>query len=214
VRSGAGSGGSSRVTIEWADGAIANTWLQVTALASLGIAQNDVFYFGNAIGETGNAPGNAVVNSTDEIAARTNPRTFLNPAPADSIYDFNRDGFVNATDQIIARSNATTLATALKLISPPSSLAGEQPSLNMLAASLALPTPVIATIVPTSSTKPTPATKPDRAAAAAVLPATPVATDGVFAAWDDDAGELSDAETDDADDLLLSLSADFEIGVG
>ena len=63
-----------RVTILWADGAIVNTWVQVTALASLGLPQNDVFYFGNAIGETGDSPGNAVVNSTDEIhTARSRP---------------------------------------------------------------------------------------------------------------------------------------------
>ena len=49
VRSGAGSGGSDRVTIVWADNAINNRWLQVTVVPSLqtGLAVPDVFYFGN-----------------------------------------------------------------------------------------------------------------------------------------------------------------------
>jgi hypothetical protein len=124
VRAGAGLGGSNRITIIWADGAIKNQWLQVTAKTSLGLAAADVFYFGNAVGETGNSASNAQVNSTDEIGARSNPKTFLNPALVNDPYDFNRDGFVNATDQIIARSNSTTLAGALKLITVPASADG------------------------------------------------------------------------------------------
>jgi hypothetical protein len=65
-----------------------------------------VFYFGNAIGETGDDADHAIVNATDEIAARNNPRSFNNLAPVTSPHDFNRDGFVNATDQILARSNS------------------------------------------------------------------------------------------------------------
>jgi len=65
-----------------------------------------------------------VVNSTDEVAARQNARSFLNPAPLSWAYDFNRDGFVNATDQILARSNSTTLATSLHLIAPPLAASG------------------------------------------------------------------------------------------
>ncbi|MCK4276210.1 MAG: right-handed parallel beta-helix repeat-containing protein, partial [Phycisphaerae bacterium] len=55
VRAGAGAGGSDRITIIWADNAIEKQWLQVTVLATAntGLATNDVFYFGNAIGETG-----------------------------------------------------------------------------------------------------------------------------------------------------------------
>ena len=61
VRPGAGQNGSDRVTITWPDGAITNEWLQVTvnATAITGLAQPDVFYFGNAVGETGNNPANA-----------------------------------------------------------------------------------------------------------------------------------------------------------
>ena len=120
VRPGAGVSGSSRISLGWTDGAIKNTWLQiiVKATAVMGLSQPDVFYFGNAVGETGNDPANAIVNATDEVAARTNPRSYLDLAPIDSPYDFNRDGFVNATDQILARSNSTVAATCLKLIHP------------------------------------------------------------------------------------------------
>jgi len=71
------------VTLVWDDGAIKNTWLQVTVKATVntGLTANDVFYFGNAVGETGNSPTDAVVNSTDEIAARNNGRSFDTLAP-------------------------------------------------------------------------------------------------------------------------------------
>ena len=67
-----------------------------------------MFYFGNAVGESGNATGDALVNATDEIGARNNPHSPLNPAAKDDAYDFNRDKLVNATDQIIARNNRTS----------------------------------------------------------------------------------------------------------
>ena len=108
----------SRATLVWPDGAIKNQWLEVR-LNNPGMIAPDVFYFGNAVGESGNDAQNAFVNATDEIAARNHPATFLLPAAIDNLYDFNRDGFVNATDQILARSNATSVGTALKLITVP-----------------------------------------------------------------------------------------------
>ena len=52
----------SRVEIIWADGAIENEWVQVTVLADAdtGLAAPDVFYFGNAIGDSGNKLGNSM----------------------------------------------------------------------------------------------------------------------------------------------------------
>ena len=72
VSPGMGVGGSDRVTIIWPDGAIKNQWLQVVVRANenTGLLDDDVFYFGNAVGESGNAAGNAIVNATDEIMAR------------------------------------------------------------------------------------------------------------------------------------------------
>ena len=60
-----GAGGSDRATWNWADGAIKNTWLQVTLNAT-----GAVFYFGNTPGETGNSPANAFVSAADEIGVR------------------------------------------------------------------------------------------------------------------------------------------------
>jgi subtilisin-like proprotein convertase family protein len=120
VRRGAGVGGSDRLTLVWGTNAVKGRWLEVGVLAtpSTGLPSPDVFYFGNAIGESGNAPGtNALVNATDEIRARANSRSLLNPALLDNIFDYNRDRQVNATDQILARANITSPLTALRLIS-------------------------------------------------------------------------------------------------
>jgi hypothetical protein len=123
VRSGAGDNGADRITLIWPDGTIEKEWLQVAVkdTAATGLKKPDVFYFGNAPGEAGNAFMNALVNASDEIEARNDPHTVLNPAPITNRHDYNRDGFVNASDQIIARNNATTVATALRLISTPGS---------------------------------------------------------------------------------------------
>ena len=119
----AGAGGSDRVTVTWADGVIQKQWLQVTVLAGgrSGLERDDVFYFGNAVGESGNTTGNAFVNATDELGARNNPRSIADPAPVDFRWDYNRDRFVNATDQLIARNNPTSIADALRLITPATS---------------------------------------------------------------------------------------------
>jgi len=121
VRPDDGYGGSDRVTITFNDGAIKNQWLRVTVLdtTDTGLPEPDVFYFGNAVGETGNSAGNAKVNAADVLLTRNNPRGSLNPAPIDFRYDFNRDRRVNATDMLLARENQTHLFNALRLISVP-----------------------------------------------------------------------------------------------
>ena len=52
-----GTDGPARVSMVWADGVVRNRWLQVTVKANerTGLAAIDVFFFGNLIGETGNA---------------------------------------------------------------------------------------------------------------------------------------------------------------
>ena len=69
VRSGAGVDGSDRVTIIWADNAIQREWLQVTvkAGAATGLVDDDVFYFGNLVGD---ATGDGVVDASDYIALK------------------------------------------------------------------------------------------------------------------------------------------------
>jgi len=90
--------------------------------AHTGLAADDVFYFGNAIGESGDNPGNALVNATDVIGTRDNPHGPFNPAPMNDRFDFNRDRLVNATDLVIARDHPTSPLTALRLIAPTGAL--------------------------------------------------------------------------------------------
>jgi hypothetical protein len=118
VRTGAGVGGSDRLTIIWADHAIQGKWLQVTVLAgaATGLITDDVFFFGNAVGDSGNSAANAQVDLADEIVARNNPRTVFNPATLDNACDYNRDKRVDLADEILARNNGTTFFSALKLI--------------------------------------------------------------------------------------------------
>jgi hypothetical protein len=128
---GAGTGGANRVLLAWADGALRNVWLEVTvrATAATQLAAPDVFYFGNAVGETGNNPANAITDALDHNAVLANIRPESSPAPLNDRYDLNRDGAVNALDVAIARDNATTVFTAIPLLnlSGPPGLIGIQP---------------------------------------------------------------------------------------
>ena len=126
VRPGAGMGNSDRITLIWPDGAIQKQWLEVTVLATAhtGLAEADVFYFGNAVGESGNSATDAKVNAFDMLAARNNQRHFLDPAPIDFPFDYNRDRRVNVFDMLIARNNTTHFLNALKLITVPAGKGG------------------------------------------------------------------------------------------
>ncbi|HZL37785.1 MAG TPA: hypothetical protein VFC78_20880 [Tepidisphaeraceae bacterium] len=119
VLPGIGADGSDRVEITWPDGSIKKEWLQVTVKAdgSTGLAAPDVFYFGNAPGETGNSAANAAVTVADALIARAHPSS---ASPITSNFDFNRDGAVNAADVLIVRSNLSAGPEVLQLISAPS----------------------------------------------------------------------------------------------
>ncbi len=72
VRPAEGVGGSDRVTLIWADSEIVGCWLEVTILSdaiggSLGLAEDDVFYFGNLPGEV---DGDGAVAAADYIALK------------------------------------------------------------------------------------------------------------------------------------------------
>ncbi len=120
VLAGAGLDGADRVVIRWQVEAIFNQWLEVSMLPSVetGLPHTDVFYFGNAPGDTGDSPTNALVNATDVVRTRDNKKGPFNPPGIDDPYDFNRDGLVNATDVIFARDHITSPFTALQLITP------------------------------------------------------------------------------------------------
>ena len=119
---GRGPGGSTQITVVWDDNAIQNQWLQVTMFAEphLQLTADNVFYFGNFIGDSG-AGDSTAVDSADELATRSN-LTDPNAAGITNVYDFNRDKQVDSQDVLIARSHRSGLSP-LKLITPPAPIA-------------------------------------------------------------------------------------------
>ena len=119
VRRGAGVGGSDRVTITFPDGAVKNTWLRVTVLANdrTGLSSPDAFYFGNAVGETGNSPIDALVNAVDLGLVRANVSAA--PVLVGNAFDLNRDGRVNAMDLLATRRNRSPLPLPLITLPDP-----------------------------------------------------------------------------------------------
>lgn len=115
IRPGAGVNGSARITVTWPEGAIRNAWLEVTVrpTAATGLAAADVFAFGNAIGEVGNASGDAIVSSLDVALIGANQTA---SATVGNRYDINRDGRVDYLDRAVASINRTTSRSALSLI--------------------------------------------------------------------------------------------------
>jgi len=102
VRPGEGGGGSDRVTLTWDDGAICNQWVEVTVLSDtngggLGLVDNDVFYFGNSVGD---CDGDGQVGEGDY-------GTLLGEfgrSGGGLTADFNGDGWVGMADFMIMRS--------------------------------------------------------------------------------------------------------------
>ena len=104
VRQGDGVDGSDRVTIIWADNAIQKQWLQVTALSdanggTLGLAEDDVFCFGNLPGDT---DCDGTVNAFDYVTLK---RELGEPAGSEKMADFDLDGHVNRPDFVALRAS-------------------------------------------------------------------------------------------------------------
>jgi hypothetical protein len=166
VREAAGVDGSDRIVLTWPDGSFTGAWLEVTvkASANTGLATPDVFYFGNAPGESGNSATNTFVDGTDFAAARDNPRNFLNRAPVDFRFDYNRDSFVDGSDLAVARDNNTNFLNALRLLnltSAGSALpSGDAPESIPLPEPIPQPAPVSPEVA-AGSPRPTDAAEPD-----------------------------------------------------
>jgi hypothetical protein len=126
MRPAPGAPANTRVTLTWPTGAAIKQWLQVTVKANgnTGLTVPDVFYFGNAVGESGNVVGDYSVSITDEIIARNNPVSINPGTTVLNRFDYNRDGTVSVVDQILARNNITTGATKLQQIIVPNALSG------------------------------------------------------------------------------------------
>jgi hypothetical protein len=184
VRPGAGQGGSDRVVLTWADGAIKNQWLQVKVLANAatGLLAPDIFYFGNAVGEAGNSPLNAMVDAADELAVRTHKTGFA-PAAIIDPYDFDRDRRVNANDEIISRRNHTSVGSSLKLIDLTGSLGSSLTALAAVAAPQSEPAASTAVLVPPAVPDSQSAPDQDLAARATVLAEPALQESPGVAAW-------------------------------
>jgi hypothetical protein len=123
VRHNQGAGGSDRVEIIWANGALRNLWLEVTVLAngSTGLAQADSFYFGNRIGDTGNDPNSAQPQSTEALAIINrliDSGSSVQTTIADR-YDFNRDGRITSADLLVIFNAILDRLPALQMIAVP-----------------------------------------------------------------------------------------------
>jgi hypothetical protein len=128
VRAGAGTAGSDRVEITWANGAIKKQWLEVIvkANANTGLSQlsgaasgtGDVFFWGSAVGDSGlfDTTTLAIVDSNDELDARNHPAGLITNVPITNIRDYNRDAIVDSNDSLVPRNNATSVNTATKFI--------------------------------------------------------------------------------------------------
>ena len=124
VRDLPGDGNVQRATLIWAaEDAVKNQWLEVTVnLDSIAPEKNDVFYFGNAIGETGNRQGSdgndpdAIVNVSDVIRVRAGATGIGETVGVMNLMDINRDQRVDLFDLIAARDNNTEASTPLRLI--------------------------------------------------------------------------------------------------
>jgi hypothetical protein len=123
IRRGAGVGGSARVELIWpvhsklASSAVANAWLQITvkADANTGLGSADVFYFGSAIGDTGQSATSAAVTAADVTAIEANEASGVLVTDA---YDITKNGTVDSVDATEAAANETTGASVLGLITP------------------------------------------------------------------------------------------------
>ena len=92
-----GPSGTTRVTIIWPDNAIERQWLRVTVLSDasggrLGLAEDDVFHFGNLPGD---ANGDGAIDGRDYFLA---DREFIEGRQADLACDFNSDGVIDGDD--------------------------------------------------------------------------------------------------------------------
>ena len=132
IAGGAGVGGAARATITFPDNTLQNTWLRVTVLANAttGLTANDVFYFGNVIGDvnTGNTATRLRVNALDTSGVRNNQSPGANSAGVTNIFDINRDGRVNALDTSVVRNNQQASGIVAPITAPSARAAGSNGS--------------------------------------------------------------------------------------
>jgi len=113
--------GSDRIEILWADGSIQQQWLEVIVKSTVhtGLATDDVFFFGNAIGDSGldNTAVAARVSATDVGQTIVNGASLALNIPITNLFDYDRNGRIDSTDVTIAQTHGTSNATGLKMLS-------------------------------------------------------------------------------------------------
>jgi len=115
--------GVTRVILEWPDNAIQNAWLQVTVKANgaTGLESNDVFYFGNQIGNVANfdlSPGRPVYVNLSDVRGVLRNSTPDTRGEIGNPYDINRDGRVDQTDVDIVFANYARQGGVINFITP------------------------------------------------------------------------------------------------
>ncbi|TWU04234.1 S8 family serine peptidase [Stieleria varia] len=113
---------ATRVKVTFPNNAIENTWLRTTIPAGpvTGLSTDDVFYFGNVIGDIGigNTATRLRVNALDTVSVRANQSLSLNSAAVDNPHDLNRDGRVNALDTVYVRANQDLSGSVAPITAP------------------------------------------------------------------------------------------------
>jgi hypothetical protein len=115
VRMGAGTGGSDRLEVTFATNAIKNTWLgvSVAANATTGLSTPDIFYFGNAAGDSGLGDTTALAKVDINDANPPNVNVLGLTTQVFQILDYTKDGKVDVND-----ANAVTTLFTLRYITP------------------------------------------------------------------------------------------------
>ena len=111
VRLGSGVGGSDRLEITWATGAIKNQWLEVDVHSAghTGLAADDVFYFGSQIGDSGVAD-TALLAKTDGNDYNVPFNNIVGlTTPVWNLADYAKDGKTDGNDATAAISNISSL---------------------------------------------------------------------------------------------------------
>jgi hypothetical protein len=156
------SGGDTFADIVWPNGAIRDTWLQVTVLADANtqLASNDVFYFGSLVAATGASVTSTSNGSLLQVTSADVEGTELNlseqsTVPITNLYDFDRNAQVTSTDVEYAELNLTE-QNGLELINldpPAPDVTSVQPqgSNTKSAAATAVPSAPAAAVLSTSA---------------------------------------------------------------
>jgi hypothetical protein len=141
IRGGAGEGGSDRVTITWATGAIKNTWLQVIVEGNdsagafntnTGLTQSHIFYYGSKVADSGTSPGANTFDTTSTDAAQVFA-TIGAGKPITDLRDYNRDGQVTSTDAaIVFANNGSIVRLELGISTPLPAIALAAPAIGKL----------------------------------------------------------------------------------